>query len=468
MNNHIFDIVMLAVMIPTALIMFFYEYPKNWKDRKVIFGVRNREEFKNLNNAKRVDDITGSSRKQAGIILLISLIIMGLMCLIPDFTTRMVVWTFFIMIDIFVLIIPFIRGNSEMKSLKKELGINSKGISYSEFSNAGTIHALKLSRMIIPCVVGIIVCLAALFYDMKLFSFGGRTSAGDYMISGLLASFLMVGIVMVPISIMFDRLRNDVISEDSDINANYNRAKKKNWADTNVFMIWINTAFIALTFPAMVMFQTEKVMLVVIVVYMLMLFVGLGLFVKRNLAIDKRYRRETSIETDDDDYWLLGSIYYNPEDKRLNVEKRAGVGATINMAHPVGKLIGVITVLAVIGTILVLVWVAILGKTPISLKFEDGKIICHQLNDDYVIPADSVEEIILLSGTNKLSLTRISGYNLEPIFKGNFTVEGERGCRIFLNTEVDEYLRLISDGKTYYINGNTVEETEEVYSHFIK
>ena len=85
-----------------------------------------------------------------------------------------------------------------------------------------------------------------------------------------------------------------------------------------------------------------------------------------------------------------------------------------------------------------------------------------------MIPADSVEEIILLSGTNKLSLTRISGYNLEPIFKGNFTVEGERGCRIFLNTEVDKYLRLISDGKTYYINGNTVEETEEVYSHFIK
>ena len=108
-------------MIPTALIMFFYEYPKNWKDRKLIFGVRNREEFKNLNNAKRVDDITGSSRKQAGIILLISLIIMGLMCLIPDFTTRMVVWTFFIMIDIFLLLIPFIRGNSEMKSLKKQL-----------------------------------------------------------------------------------------------------------------------------------------------------------------------------------------------------------------------------------------------------------------------------------------------------------------------------------------------------------
>ena len=54
MNNHMFDLMMLAIMVPTALIMFLYEYPKKWKERKFIFGVRNREEFKNIDTAERV------------------------------------------------------------------------------------------------------------------------------------------------------------------------------------------------------------------------------------------------------------------------------------------------------------------------------------------------------------------------------------------------------------------------------
>ena len=59
MNNHLFDLMMLAIMVPMAFVLFFYYYPKKWKDRKFIFGVRNREEFKNLDVAPRVDDITG-------------------------------------------------------------------------------------------------------------------------------------------------------------------------------------------------------------------------------------------------------------------------------------------------------------------------------------------------------------------------------------------------------------------------
>ena len=44
---------------------------------------------------------------------------------------------------------------------------------------------------------------------------------------------------------------------------------------------------------------------------------------------------------DDDEYWIAGMFYCNPSDKRVNVEKRAGFGATINIGHPVGKFIGI-------------------------------------------------------------------------------------------------------------------------------
>ena len=468
MNNHMFDAIMLAVMIPTALIIYLYEYPKRWKERKLIFGVRNREEFKNMGTSEKVDAITGSCRRQAGIIILVSFVIMALMCFIPDFALRMVVWTLFIMVDIVVLVIPFTKGNIEMKNLKKEIGINGRGISYAEFTNAGSIHALKLSSLIIPNIIGIIIWIAALLYDLGFYKILGNASPGDFAVSGIMGSFLLIGIAMIPIGVMFDRFRNEVISDDSDINANYSRAKKKNWADTNTFLVWVNTAFIAFSFGAMIFFDIEKATLVMTAIYMFLLLCGIGLFVKRNLIIEKRYRQKTSIDVDDDDYWILGSIYYNPDDKRLNVEKRAGVGATINMAHPVGKIIGVVAILVVLLSLVMLIWIAIISKTPISLMYRDGKIICHQMSDDYIIPEDSVEDIVLLSGSGELKLSRKSGYSMDPVYKGNFTVEGEKGCKVFLNLEVDEYIRLKSNGKIYYINGGSSEETENIYKKIKK
>lgn len=41
----------------------------------------------------------------------------------------------------------------------------------------------------------------------------------------------------------------------------------------------------------------------------------------------------------DDNHWKLGGIYYNPQDPSIFVEKRMGIGWTLNFAHPAGWLI---------------------------------------------------------------------------------------------------------------------------------
>ncbi len=42
---------------------------------------------------------------------------------------------------------------------------------------------------------------------------------------------------------------------------------------------------------------------------------------------------------DDDQYWLGGFIYYNPDDPDVLVPNRNGRGWTPNVGHPLGKLI---------------------------------------------------------------------------------------------------------------------------------
>ncbi|GMX66696.1 DUF1648 domain-containing protein [Paenibacillus elgii] len=56
---------------------------------------------------------------------------------------------------------------------------------------------------------------------------------------------------------------------------------------------------------------------------------------------------------DDDKYWKLGSIYYNPDDPSLFIEKRVGIGWTINAARPMAWVI-MLAPLMLIGAILVI------------------------------------------------------------------------------------------------------------------
>ena len=42
-------------------------------------------------------------------------------------------------------------------------------------------------------------------------------------------------------------------------------------------------------------------------------------------------------------------VYINPEDPSLIVPKRAGIGTTINLGHPVGRAIGALIILILAG-----------------------------------------------------------------------------------------------------------------------
>ncbi len=57
------------------------------------------------------------------------------------------------------------------------------------------------------------------------------------------------------------------------------------------------------------------------------------------------------VARDDDRYWLGGMIYYNPDDPAFLVEKRMGIGWTVNFGHPAGKLCAVGTIIIIIVSI---------------------------------------------------------------------------------------------------------------------
>lgn len=51
---------------------------------------------------------------------------------------------------------------------------------------------------------------------------------------------------------------------------------------------------------------------------------------------------------DDDSKWILGSIYYNKNDPAMMIEKRIGIGWTINFANPKSIVFILVTLLMII------------------------------------------------------------------------------------------------------------------------
>lgn len=49
-------------------------------------------------------------------------------------------------------------------------------------------------------------------------------------------------------------------------------------------------------------------------------------------------RTTDEVAADDDEHWVLGAFYFNPQDPSLIVPKRFGIGWTINHAHPIAWL----------------------------------------------------------------------------------------------------------------------------------
>ena len=79
---------------------------------------------------------------------------------------------------------------------------------------------------------------------------------------------------------------------------------------------------------------------------------------ERNSLI-KVENEDIDVDRSDDKYWLGGILYNNPNDKSFLVEKRIGIGMTMNIGSLAGKLVLVGIVLFIIGTVVLSLWTAL-------------------------------------------------------------------------------------------------------------
>lgn len=354
-------LVMFLCIVPTVIILFILGFPKDPSKRKMIFGVRDNPKFHEGDAEAKLKAVAGSCRKAALLITAIVCLISVILLILPATGITMLLWMILVF-ALFAVAVPFAKGNIELKNLKKELGITKSGVVYTDITNTDTVHALKLPWLILPNVIALAGTVAAVLIDFRVINVID-VACEKYALTTLSSSFLLLAVMFFLIGIMMDNTRNMVISKDSNVNANYNRAKKKNWSDLIVAFSWANALFLIGYTIIVIFMDNEAVILAGLLAYTFIMMTVCVIGAVNQKAIERRYERDTDLDLlDDDDFWVLGMFYYNPNDTRINVEKRFGYGATVNVGHPAGKVIMILNALLIIGSIVFLIYMGATGQ----------------------------------------------------------------------------------------------------------
>lgn len=127
-----------------------------------------------------------------------------------------------------------------------------------------------------------------------------------------------------------------------------------------VFMA-ITSAMLGITFlvgdlslvgilPSKYMLSIILIISLILVVFATVFFIKIGqggckLKIK---DVEDKEEEELFIDKDDDEYWIMGTFYYNKEDPSLMVEKRSGGGWTVNLGTTLGMILTIAPIILII------------------------------------------------------------------------------------------------------------------------
>ena len=167
----------------------------------------------------------------------------------------------------------------------------------------------------------------------------------------------------------------------------------------------------------------------------------------------------------EDDYWIWGQFYCNPNDSRFLINNRTGMNITVNLAKRSAQIFMGITILVVLAMPFLGVWMDKLDTTPVGLEITSEAIISTHTDAEYEVPLDSITYVEYVA--EKPKLKRTAGTGMENVLKGLFSTPWG-AASICVNPHALPYIYLeTDDGKRYLFGSADSTETEAVYQQLM-
>lgn len=278
-------------------------------------------------------------------------------------------------------------------------------------------------------------------------------------------------IMLFLISRSFLKMKSKVYSENTDINLAINSQNKRLWS-----IVWLTSAFCQ---SLMMLFTQRQILSVreinaalfiftVIFFSLLNIILLVYVFIKDRTTQNQLLANdEKQIYTDDDEYWINGTTYCNPNDSSIMVEKRLGIGSTINIGTKAGKIINYGAYLLIAAIIIPICAFTIMSDfvSP-TIEISDSRVInikCPMYN--YSFNMDEVEDITLV---DKLpGGIKTNGAATDTYARGNFNLDGYGRTKAYIFKNNPPYIVIKLKDIYVIYNEKDRNRTREVYSKLI-
>ena len=154
---------------------------------------------------------------------------------------------------------------------------------------------------------------------------------------------------------------------------------------------------------------------------------------------------------DEDDKWIGGMIYYNPNDSKLIVNERVGMNTTMNLARTSGKVIMGFILIFTLAMPFIGPALHIYYEQPIKIQVSKEEIIATQGITEYHIKFSDIENIELINELPN-DLVRINGTAYEDILKGNFR-SGKDNMILLVRPDNKPFIRIKEKGGKVFVLG---------------
>ena len=146
------------------------------------------------------------------------------------------------------------------------------------------------------------------------------------------------------------------------------------------------------------------------------------------------------------------------------INDRTGMGMSMNLARPAGKItMGLCALLLIVCLPGFSLWFIAVDFTPREARIEDGTLYFGHVTEKYEIPLDEISGTELLDDLP--SAKRVAGTGMNTLCEGRFEVEGYENVRISLDPGQDRYIVVLTEGGlTRIFNLMTQAETEAFYA----
>lgn len=356
-----------------------------------------------------------------------------------------------LVIAMFVIMRRYGKGYKGLKAIKHRRGwqIATAGQAVADLKPMKLPKRLKTGWFVPPMLLSLLPLLSCFLDDWGAQSTVLAITAGtNFLITAM--SWLYYGLIF--------RQRKDILDGDTALTEALTRVRRYNWTKTWLLMSWLTACYSLAVWFSM---GKQNWYLIWTGVYCVLLtLVALTTeFATRRAQQRLTQDRQVQPIVDEDDFWIWGQFYYNPNSNKLMMNERVGMGMGMNYAHPAGKVLAVVCVLVLLSLPVLGGWLMVEELVPMEITETGDAIVVNRVGELYNIPLEDVETVELLE---KLPPSvRTWGTGMPGLLKGSFSVEGYGNCTLCLNPQDPPFLVIKTVNRTYILGTDQAEALYE-------